>query len=137
MEKMPYQPELDTRAVPVSSGHTVSTDWQRRLPVLSGKQVVLRELRESDAASLFALLTTEEVSRFITPPPTSVEGFERFIVWTHGQRTAGSYVCFAVTLQGFDTAIGIFQLRQHDPAFSTTEWGFALGSPFWGTGVFV
>ena len=137
MEKMPYQPELDTRVVPVTSGQTISSDWQQRLPVLSGKQVVLRELRASDAASLFALLTTEEVSRFISPPPTSVEGFELFIAWTHRQRTAGSYICYAVTLQGFDTAIGIFQLRQHDPAFSTAEWGFALGSPFWGTGVFV
>ena len=137
MEKMPYKPELDTRVVPVSSRETISSDWQQRLPVLSGKQVVLRELRASDAASLFALLTTEEVSRFISPPPTSVEGFELFIAWTHRQRAAGSYICYAVTLQGFETAIGIFQLRQHDPAFSTAEWGFALGSPFWGTGVFV
>jgi ribosomal-protein-alanine N-acetyltransferase len=137
MEKMPYQPELDARVVPVASGETITSDWQQRLPVLSGKQVVLRELRASDAASLFALLTTEEVSRFISPPPTSVEGFELFIAWTHRQRTAGTYICYAVTLQGFDTAIGIFQLRQHDPTFSTAEWGFALGSPFWGTGVFV
>ena len=45
MEKMPYQPELDTRVVPVPSGQTISSDWQQRLPVLSGKQVVLRELR--------------------------------------------------------------------------------------------
>jgi [ribosomal protein S5]-alanine N-acetyltransferase len=137
MEKMPYRPELDARVLPVSSGTSISTDWQRQLPVLSGKRVMLRELRASDAPSLFALLTTEEVSRFISPPPTSVEGFELFIAWTHRQRTAGSYICYAVTLQGFDTAIGIFQLRQHDPGFSTTEWGFALGSPFWGTGVFV
>jgi RimJ/RimL family protein N-acetyltransferase len=38
---------------------------------------VLREMRASDAAPLFALLTTEEVSRFISPPPSTVEGFER------------------------------------------------------------
>ena len=49
MEKMPYQPELDTRVVPVPSGQTISSDWQQRLPVLSGKQVVLRELRAGDA----------------------------------------------------------------------------------------
>lgn len=119
------------------AGQFISSDWQHRLPVLNGRQVALRELRASDAPSLFALLTTEEVARFISPPPTTVEGFERFIAWTHRQRTAGTYVCFAVTLQGFDTAIGIFQLRQHDPNFGTAEWGFALGSPFWGTGVFV
>jgi RimJ/RimL family protein N-acetyltransferase len=98
--------------------------------------VVLRDLRASDAPSLFALLTTEEVARFISPPPTSVEGFERFIAWTHREREAGKYACFAVTLKGYDTAIGIFQVRDLATGFDTAEWGFAVGSEFWGTGVF-
>ena len=120
----------------MSSTESVTTDWQQRLPILSGQHVVLRELRASDAHSLLALLTTEEVTRFISPPPTTVEGFEQFIAWTHQQRTAGTYICYAVTIQGFDTAIGIFQVRQQDAHFATAEWGFVLGSPFWGTGVF-
>ena len=66
-----------------------------------------------------------------------MEGFERFIAWTHRQRTAGVYACYAVTLKGYDTAIGIFQVRETEQGFGTGEWGFALGSPFWGTGVFV
>jgi ribosomal-protein-alanine N-acetyltransferase len=105
--------------------------------VLTGKQVTLRELRTSDAASLFTMLSTEEVSRFISPPPTTVAGFERFIVWALQQREAGTYACFAVTVKGFDTAIGIFQLHALQPGFGTAEWGFAVGSRFWGTGVFV
>jgi ribosomal-protein-alanine N-acetyltransferase len=136
MEKMPYRIELDTVTMPATATPIVSTDWQQGLPTLAGEQVVLRELRASDAASLFALLTTEEVSRFISPPPTTVEGFERFIAWTLRQRTAGTYACFAVTLRGFDTAIGIFQIRELQPGFGTAEWGFAIGSQFWGTGVF-
>src|ERR1700716_53316 len=112
MEKMPYRSELDTyqAAMPVTVstqpavGHAVSTDWRKGLPVLAGSQVILRELRASDAPSLCALLTTEEVARFISPPPTSVEGFERFIAWTIRQRQAGSYACFAVTVAGADTA---------------------------------
>jgi RimJ/RimL family protein N-acetyltransferase len=139
MEKMPYQ---DERAVtpmpslmsPVTT--TTTTDWQHGLPTLRGRQVVLRELRASDAAPLFTLLTTEEVARFISPPPTSAEGFERFIAWTLRQRSAGTYACFAVTLRGFDTAIGIFQVRDTGSAFDSAEWGFAIGSAFWGTGVF-
>ena len=55
--------------------------------------------------------------------------------WTHAA-TAGSYACFAVTVGGTDTAIGIFQLRQLEPGFGSAEWGFAIGSAFWGTGVF-
>src|SRR4029077_14741360 len=115
---------------------TTTSDWQQGLPTLRGRQVVLRELRASDASSLFALLTTEEVSRFISPPPSTVEGFEKFIAWTLRQRAAGTYACFAVTLRGFDTAIGIFQVRDTGSAFEMAEWGFAMGSAFWGTGVF-
>src|SRR5438105_2135789 len=138
MEKMPYQPDLDSEPmVPPTATTVVETDWRNGLPVLTGLQITLRELRPTDAQSLFAMLTTEEVARFISPPPTTVEGFERFIAWTIRQRAAGTYVCFAVTLQGFDTAIGIFQVRQTEPGFGTAEWGFALGSAFWGTGVFL
>jgi RimJ/RimL family protein N-acetyltransferase len=136
MEKMPYRVELDTIAVPVSTGKVVSTGWQQGLPTLLGRQVVLRELRTSDAPALLALLTTEEVSRFISPPPTTIEGFDRFISWAIRQRSAGSYVCFAVTLRGLDTAVGIFQIRQLEPGFGVAEWGFAIGSACWGTGVF-
>lgn len=136
MEKMPYRFDQDMTVIGHDTGHVVTSDWQQGLPTLASGQVVLRELRASDAASLLAMLTTEEVSRFISPPPTSVEGFEHFIAWTHRQRAAGSYACFAVTLKGFDTAIGIFQIRQLEAGFGTAEWGFAIGSPFWGTGVF-
>ena len=137
MENMPYQDAaLDTPLIQRSPVDSINSDWQRGLPVLTGKRVVLRELRRSDAASLFAMLTSEEVSRFISPPPMTVEGFERFIEWTYQQQRAGVYACFAVTLRGFDTAIGIFQVREIEQQFQTAEWGFAIGSPFWGTGVF-
>ena len=142
MEKMPYRHELELEMVqytetrlPVAEP-VVSSDWRQSLPMLSGEYVTLRELRASDAPSLFALLTTEEVARFISPPPSTVEGFERFISWTLRQRVAGTYACFAVTVVGYDTAIGIFQVRSLEPGFGTAEWGFALGSAFWGTGLF-
>jgi RimJ/RimL family protein N-acetyltransferase len=136
MENMPYREETDLMVRSACSERSISTDWRSGLPVLAGGQVVLRELRLTDAAPLFALLTTEEVSRFISPPPTTVEGFEKFIAWTHRQRQAGEYICFAVTVKGFDTAIGIFQVRNLRSNFETAEWGFAIGSSFWGTGVF-
>jgi len=129
MEKMPYRPELDGQhdvrfqqpLVRASLDRAISSDWRDSLPVLAGSTVTLRQLRASDAASLFALLTTEEVARFISPPPTTVEGFERFIDWTLRQRAGGTFACFAVTVTGFDTAIGIFQVRQMDAAFATAE----------------
>jgi ribosomal-protein-alanine N-acetyltransferase len=116
---------------------TVSSDWKTQMPVLQAKGITLRELRTSDASSLLALLTTEEVTRFISPPPTTIEGFTRFIQWAQREREAGRYVCFAVVPTGYDTAVGLFQIRQLDPTFGTAEWGFALGSAFWGSGLFV
>jgi ribosomal-protein-alanine N-acetyltransferase len=116
---------------------TTESDWRQKLPVLSGTMATLRELRLSDAPSLLAMLSTEEVARFISPPPTTVDGFERFIAWTHRERAAGNYVCFGVVPHGMHTAVGIFQVRQLEPRFATGEWGFALGSAFWGTGIFI
>ena len=115
---------------------TVCSDWKQALPVLQGQGITLRELRTSDATSLLTLLTTEEVTRFISPPPTSIDGFERFIMWAAREREAGRYLCFAIVPDGYDTAVGIFQVRQLDPTFGTAEWGFAIGSAFWGTGLF-
>ena len=123
-------------AQPVARPRAVATDWRGELPVLTAGGVTLRELRLSDAASLQKLLTTTEVSRFISPPPTTVEGFERFITWTHRERAAGHYACFAIVPEGSDTAVGLFQIRELDPSFEVAEWGFALAQPFWGTGVF-
>ena len=141
MEKMPYQPDLDravtTGTAKATATATVQTDWRDALPVLAGATVTLRELEVTDAPSLFAMLTTEEVSRFISPPPTTVEGFEKFITWARAERAAGRYVCFAVVPHGMTTAIGLFQVRQLEPGFVTAEWGFALGSNFWGKGIFI
>ena len=89
MEKMPYQPDLDR---PMSTATaTISSDWRTALPVMVGEKVTLRELEVSDAPALFAMLTPEEVSRFISPPPTTVEGFEKFITWALTERAAGRY----------------------------------------------
>ena len=138
MENMPYRPEIITRAPATSLAgpEVVTTDWRQGLPLLAGTRVTLRELRTSDAPSLMAMLTTEEVTRFISPPPSDVPGFERFIEWTRVERAAGRYACFAVVPAGMDDAIGLIQVRQLDPAFATAEWGFAIGSPFWGNGMF-
>src|SRR5512135_3401282 len=114
MEKMPYREQLDTPAAGTdgTSWQTASSDWRAGLPLLSAPHVTLRELRLSDAASLLSMLTTEEVTRFISPPPTTVEGFERFILWTHRQRAQGTYICFAVVPEGYEDAVGLFQVRQ-------------------------
>lgn len=155
MEKITYLPDMHSstrvrsgapspsdhslgagRQITIAPAQTVASDWRERVPVLTGSKVTLRELEIEDAPSLCAMLTTEEVSRFISPPPTTVEGFERFITWAQRERALGRYVCFAVVPHGMTTAIGLFQLRQIEAGFASGEWGFAIGSAFWGTGMF-
>ena len=123
MEKMPYR---DTAMATTTMIHpqVVTSDWRQALPVLTSDTITLRELRASDAPSLLAMLSTEEVSRFISPPPTTVEGFERFIAWTQRERAAGNYICFGIVPHGMEHAIGLFQVRQLEPGFGTAEWGF-------------
>jgi [ribosomal protein S5]-alanine N-acetyltransferase len=143
MEKMPFNAnnafefERATAMIRMPQTTTVTTsNWKDALPVLTGSTFTLREMRVEDAPSLFAMLTTEEVSRFISPPPTTVEGFERFIMWANRERQAGNYACFAVVPSGCTAAVGIFQLKALERGFASAEWGFAIGSPFWGTGIF-
>jgi len=135
VEKMPFQPGLDvgrTGDLGIAAPLVVSSDWQSGLPVIEGASVTLRELRAEDAPSLLSMLTTEGVARFMSPPPTDVQGFERFIAWTHAERAAGRHVCFGLVPEGYDEAVGLFQVRQIEPGFATAEWGIALGSAFWG-----
>jgi len=103
-------------------------DWRFRLPVLSAGDVTLREVRATDAEALVSLLTTPEITRFISTPPQTVEGFEMFIAASQRLRAAGQGACFAVTLRGYDTAIGIFQVRQ--VSSSEDEAPQAGGAPY-------
>lgn len=112
-------------------------DWCRDLPVMAGAQVTIRPLRRDDAHSLFAMLGGDEVGRFISPPPSTVAGYEAFIENDHRSREQGQSFCFAIVPEGTDVAIGLIQVRRLDGGFETAEWGFALGSAFWGTGLFV
>ena len=143
MEIMPYQPAHDVvrqndmvASLPVFERQRQS-DWRDGLPVLKALGLTLRELTPADAPSLCAQLTTAQVTRFISPPPTSVAGFERFIAWTHNERAAGRYACFAVVPEGECAAVGIFQVRLLEGRDGVAEWGFILGQAYWGTGLFL
>jgi RimJ/RimL family protein N-acetyltransferase len=139
MEEMANALEIGTNtslASPAIEDVVITPDWRLRLPVLTGERIKLRELRPADAAPLLALLTNDEVTQFISPPPTTLEGFEGFIDWAARQRSAGSHAGFAATLQGSDTPIGLFQVTRANERRDTAEWGFFISPSFWGTGLF-
>ena len=132
MEKMPRRES----ACPAPGECVSAFDWQLGLPAIRGCRVTLRELRDSDAAALMAMLACDDVAEFISPLPRTVDGFRGFIADVHEERLAGQSFCYGLVPDGYEDAIGLFQVRQLEPGFTSAEWGFALGSPFWGTGMF-
>ena len=110
--------------------------WRDGLPVLRGKRVTLRELRIEDGDALLPLITAPEVVRFMSPTPEAPNWFSTFIATTARERQAGRYAGFAIVPHGHDQPVGLVQVRQLDPGFSTAEWGIALGSAWWGKGLF-
>ncbi len=125
-------------AAPVAKvDFNVDADWTTGLPVLTGRKMMLRELVKSDALSLLSMLSEDEVAKFISPPPTTPDGFERFIGWAQRERQAGNQFTFGMVPEGCDHAVGLVQVRAVAPRFSVAEWGFAVGSPFWGSGMFL
>jgi ribosomal-protein-alanine N-acetyltransferase len=135
MEKTAYGadfvPVLEAAQARTVAARETAVSWREQLPTLVG------EPRAADAPSLFSVLANERVTRFISPPPSTVGGFEKFIGWTQRQRESGQYVCFAIVPKESDRAIGLFQIRALDPVFETAEWGFAMAAEFWGTGLFM
>ncbi len=113
-----------------------NVSWNDGLPTLSGKLVTLRELSAADGSALLPLVTAPEVARFLSPPPQSLERFAGFIDSTLRERRAGRYAAFAIVPHGATTPVGLVQIRQIEPGFRTAEWGIALGSEWWGRGIF-
>jgi RimJ/RimL family protein N-acetyltransferase len=111
-------------------------DWRQGLPTLSGRLLTLRELRREDAAELLPLLSTPDVTRFMSAPPASVERLAAFVDTTHRERLAGRYAGFAIVPHDVERPVGVVQLRQLEPGFATAEWGVAIGSGWWGRGLF-
>jgi [ribosomal protein S5]-alanine N-acetyltransferase len=131
MDKMPDRNQA--RVAPAR----IPFAWHFGLPILRCQHLTLREVRASDASALLAMLTSEEVADLVSPMPHSVEGFEAFIEEAHHDRVRGNSFCFGVVPDGYEDAMGLFQIRQLEPGFGNAEWGFAIGSPFWGRGIFI
>ena len=103
---------------------------------MAGERLTLRELRPSDAESLFAELSTPEVRRFMWSPPPNAEAFSQFIEWARAERATAKYICYGIVPRGEEHAAGVFELRQLQPGFFRGELGFVMASRLWGRGLF-
>lgn len=130
-------PGRQPSSVPTTATETAHPrDWRLELPELKGATASLRQIRISDAASLLMLLGTEEVLRYIPSAPPTVAGFEEMIRTALIRQREGRSALYAIVPRDSDVAVGIVQLRPVAHDFRVAEWGVALGSPYWGRGLF-
>lgn len=130
-DRMDKEAGLEPAALPAGPS------WRAGLPGLTAPGVTVREVIPGDAPSMVAHLSTEEVSRFVSPPPTTVDGYETFIERAHRDRANGQYFCYGIVPDGEAAPTGLLQLRALEAGFGTAEWCGALGSAYWGSGLFV
>ena len=110
--------------------------WSEGLPRLEGERVTLRELRSSDAPTLYRTVRMPDVAQQMWPPPATLEAVERFIERTHVHRGLGQSIYFGVVPGGETDIAGLFELRPMQPRFFRIELGYFLHPTWWGTGVF-
>jgi ribosomal-protein-alanine N-acetyltransferase len=111
-------------------------DWRESLPILQGDVVTLRELQCGDAAALQLHMNNPAALEYVSPPPSSLAGLERFIAWSHEARRAGQHLTYGVVPAKQADVVGLVQIWPVEPDFSTAEWGFVIGASCWGKGIF-
>lgn len=111
-------------------------DWATELPVLANDFVTLRELELEDAPALVRHLARPAVGRYTTPPPSTVDGFERHIRWAIRERQASRHASFAIVPRDAGEPVGVIQLWTLCAASGVMEWGGVLDDRFWQGSVF-
>ena len=102
------------------------------------RRLILRPLRESDAAAIFALANDWDVVRWLSAPPWPYtrEDAESFVRSVLNPADDTAEIAFAITLD--DRLIGTIGLRQrpasHLQGGAGLNVGYWLGKPYWGHG---
>jgi len=106
------------------------------LPVLMGRRVLLRELREDDVELVFQHTRDPEVTRFLAfESPQAIEETELFIARARESRVHDREYVFAIAEVATDRPFGVTALRHIDPLMRTAQIGTWVARPYWGCGV--
>ncbi len=121
---------------PTAHGVTVS-DWKAELPLLTARNVTLREPTAQDLGALVDLFSLGDAIRFDLAEPVTELAVRDFIERVRRARAAGESFTYAVTLGAGRTLVGVAQVRSLDPVFEGGEWDGTLAPSSRGTGVFL
>ena len=106
------------------------------LPILMGRRILLREIREEDAQLVFQYTQDPDVTRFLAfESPQAIEETELFIARAREFRMQDREYVFAIADVATDRPRGVTALRHIDPLMSTAQIGTWVARPYWGDGV--
>ena len=123
--------------MPDDRAELILNDWQKALPVLTSRLVVLREPVSTDLGPLIDLLSIVDASRFGIEESALHIGVAGLIDRGPVDRANGVSFTYVITLASSRTIVGLAQVRRLDPTFEAAECEMTLAPSVRGTGVFV
>jgi RimJ/RimL family protein N-acetyltransferase len=111
--------------------------WRAALPVLTGRNVVLREPVTQDLGPLVDLLAIGDATRFGLDEPLSNVAVQELIERFARERARGLAVTYIITAAPGRTVVGLAQVRQLDPSFEAAEWEMTIAPSSRGSGLFL
>ncbi len=107
-----------------------------KTPQLECERVILRRIRQSDAADMFSYASLPSVTRYLTwREHPDLLHTKRYLAYLDTQYRAGRFFDFAIVLRETGRMIGTVGFVSFDEANSAAEVGYVLHPDFWGKGI--
>jgi RimJ/RimL family protein N-acetyltransferase len=109
----------------------------KTVPKLTGKRLVLRRLKLSDAEDIYQNINSRDIVKWLSniPYPYSMDDAVRFIRKEHYRLEKEKSHTFGITLKQKDRVIGVISLFNMDYKNRKAEIGYWLGKRYWNQGV--
>ena len=104
-------------------------------PVLVTDRIILRELRNEDAADLLVFRGDSEAQRFNSEPLQTLEQSVALIDEVCGDYAAETAVPWALTLKSSGRVVGLFGYQNWDRYHRRADIGYDLARDLWGQGL--
>ncbi len=105
-------------------------------PFLTTNRLRLRQIEQSDAEALFAILSDKEVTEFYGHEPhRSLDDTQKLIGQIHTRYARREAIRWGITLQSEDRLIGSCSFHHFDSVFHRAETGYELNRALWGKGI--
>jgi [ribosomal protein S5]-alanine N-acetyltransferase len=105
------------------------------VPVLETERLILREIVPGDAAALFEIFSSDDVTRFYDLATfTDISQAEQMIARMAARNAAGEAVRWGITLKDIDRVIGTSGFNSFMRPWSRAGIGYDLAAAYWNRG---